>query len=78
MNGIEISRADPARTRALAWKRDEKDPAMPYNVAKVARMVMRPGLRVLGGGATCGSSLLLGLGKRSRNSGNVGLAFHLP
>src|SRR6516164_11080801 len=73
MNGIEISRAEPARTRAPAWKRDEKDPAMPYNAAQVARRVMRPDLRVLGGGAACVSSLLLGLGKQSRKARNVGL-----
>jgi hypothetical protein len=37
MNGIEISRAEPARTRGGSCKSDEKDPAMPYNVAHVAR-----------------------------------------
>jgi hypothetical protein len=31
MNGIEISRAEPVRTRAAAWRSDEKDAAMPYN-----------------------------------------------
>jgi hypothetical protein len=48
-NGIEISRAEQARTRAAAWRSDEKDLAMPYNVAQVARTVTQPVLWFVGG-----------------------------
>lgn len=50
MKGIEISRAEPARTRAAAWRRDEEDPAMPRNVAQAASTVTPPDARFLAGG----------------------------
>jgi hypothetical protein len=45
MNGIEAVPSPRAQER-LPAQGDEKDPAMLYNVAQVARAVIRPGLRV--------------------------------